>query len=130
MPRDARQDPHRVEIADRVRVEHMLNAARSAVRFMHDRSRDELDTDEMLSRAIVHCIQEIGEAAARTSDAGRDRVADVPWTKIVGMRHRLVHVYWGINMNLVYEVLVRDLPSLIAALEAATADWPLPHDDA
>jgi len=54
--------------------------------------------------------------------------AGVPWTKIVGMRHRLVHVYWGINLDLVYEVVVRELPEMIAAIKTGIADWPLPPE--
>lgn len=68
-------DPHRVEIADRIRLQHMLDAARSARRFMHDRRREDLDTDELLARAVIHTIREIGEAASRTSEAG---IADWP----------------------------------------------------
>ncbi len=124
MPRD----PHRVELADRIRLQHMLEAARSAVRFMHDRSREDLETDELLGRGVMHAIQEIGEAASRTSEQGRARVAGVPWTQIVGMRHRLVHVYWGVNLNLVYEVVARDLPVLIAAIEQGVEGWPMPDD--
>jgi len=122
-------DPHRVEIADRIRLQHMLDAARSACRFMQGRARADLDADELLARAVMHAIQEIGEAASRTSESSRARVPGVPWTKIVGMRHRLVHVYWGINMNLVHEVVVRDLPALLAAIEAGVADWPMPGDE-
>ncbi len=123
-------DPHRVELADRIRIQHMLDAARSARRFMHDRRREDLDADEILARAVMHTIQEIGEAASRTSESGRSRIPGVPWTKIVGMRHRLVHVYWGVNLNLVHEVVVRELPTLIAAIEAGIADWPMPPADA
>jgi uncharacterized protein with HEPN domain len=123
-------DPHRVQLADRIRLQHMLDAARAALRFMHNRSRADLDTDELLARAVMHAIQEIGEAASRTSETSRARVPDVPWTKIVGMRHRLVHVYWGVNMNLVHEVIIRDLPPLIKAIESGIANWPLPRDDA
>ncbi len=122
MPRD----PNRVELADRIRLEHMIQAARSAVSFMQGRSRSELDTNELLARGVVHAIQEIGEAASRVSESGRARVPGVPWTKIVGMRHRLVHVYWGINLNLVYEVVVSDLPAFITAIQTGVADWPLP----
>lgn len=99
------------------------------MRFMQGRSRTDLDTDELLARAVMHTIQEIGEAASRTSEPSRARVPGVPWTKIVGMRHRLVHVYWGVNMNLVYEVIVRDLPALVEVIEAAVLDWPLPDPE-
>ena len=73
----------------------------------------------MFRRAVVHCIQEIGEAAARISPETRAVVAGVPWKQIVGMRHRIVHEYFNVDTNLVWEVLDRDLQPLIEALDAA-----------
>lgn len=128
MPPDGpspKKDPRRVEISDRVRLQHMLDAARQVIGFVKGRTRADLDTDAMLARAVIHAIQEIGEAASRISEATRTRTGGVPWTMIVGMRHRLVHVYWGINLNLVWEVASRDLEHLIFAIESATANWPL-----
>ena len=106
---------------DRIRMTHMLEAARQAVSFVAGRQRPELDTDHMLRRALKDCIQEIGEAAARVSDAGRARAPGLPWAQIVGMRHRIVHVYYDIDANALWEVAHRDLPVLIDALERALA---------
>ena len=55
---------------DRARFEHMLDAARDGASFVRGRARSDLDTDRMLRRALVNAIQEIGEAAARTTPAG------------------------------------------------------------
>lgn len=104
----------------------MLSAARDGVFFSKDRARKDLDFDRMFFRAVINCIQEIGEAAARISDEGRRRVADLPWGQIVGMRHILVHVYDRIDLDTVWSVLTNHLPPLIAQLEAALAAWPEP----
>lgn len=106
----------------------MLSAAREVRQFGSGRVRADLDSDSMLARAIVHALQEIGEAATKVSQDHRARIPTVPWTKIVGTRHRLVHVYWGVNLDLVWEVVIRDIPALIAALELGTRDWPLGSD--
>lgn len=71
-------DPHRVEIADRLRLQHMLDAARQVRTFIKARTRADLDADPMLARAVLHALQEIGEAASRLSDESRSRVPDVP----------------------------------------------------
>lgn len=118
-------DPRRVVIADRVRIQHMIDAARQAQAFLKSRDRAHLDQDMMFRRALIHSIQEIGEAASRVSEPSRSRIPRLPWTKIVGMRHRMVHTYWSINADMVWEVAVRDLPELLALLEEGTADWPL-----
>jgi len=122
MPRD----PARYPLDDRLRIQHMLDAAGHVVMFVDGRSRGDLDTDVMLVRALTNAVQEIGEAAGRVSDAGRKRAPDVPWGQIVAMRHILVHVYWGVDLDRLWRTAKEDIPVLIAALERATADWPLP----
>ena len=123
MPRERNSQP---ALDDRVRIEHMLRAARDVQRYTGGRTRADLDTDSMLRRAVLHAIQEIGEAAANTSDAGRDRVPGLPWTTIVAMRHVLVHVYWGVDLDRAWATATDDVPVLIRFLEAACAAWPLP----
>ena len=103
---------------DRVRLLHMLEAARQAVSFVEGQTRDSLDQNALVRRAVLHCIQEIGEAASRISPDGRAFASALPWNQIVGMRHRLVHVYFDVDLDLVWEVLARDLPRLIPSLAA------------
>jgi len=115
--------------ADRERIEHMLTAGRAAMSFVARRERAHLDIDDMLRRALINTIQEIGEAAARVTDPGRARVPSLPWGRIVAMRHVLVHVYWGVDLEQLWKVAVEDVPVLVAALEAACAEWPrLDHE--
>jgi uncharacterized protein with HEPN domain len=111
---------------DRERLKHMLAAARDVVFFATERTRPDLENDRMFMRAVLHAIQEIGEAAARVSDAGRSRAAQLPWGSIVQMRHILVHMYDKVNLDYVWEVVARDLQPLIAAIESALGNW---HDD-
>jgi len=111
---------------DRIRCLHMLDAARQAVGFVKGRQRSDLDTDHMLRRAVKDCVQEIGEAAARVSDEGRARAPGLPWAKIVGMRHILVHVYHDLDADAIWRVVVEHLPAMIAELEAALEAWPEP----
>jgi uncharacterized protein with HEPN domain len=108
--------PPEIDAADQTRLRHMLEAARDALQFSVGRSREDLDSDVMYRRAIVHCIQEIGEAAVRVTQPTRAIAPELPWNQIVGMRHRLVHVYFAINLDLVWEVIAMDLPPLVDAL--------------
>ena len=77
----------------------------------------------MLLRALVQCIEVIGEAAARTTDAGRAKAAGLPWPKIVGMRHILVHAYYQIDPDAVWRVVMEDLPHFAAEVEKALGTW-------
>ncbi|MCC7387839.1 MAG: DUF86 domain-containing protein [Phycisphaerales bacterium] len=94
------------------------------MRFVRGRERGDLESDDMLRRAVKDCVQEIGEAAARVSDEGRARAPRLPWAKIVGMRHILVHVYHDLDNDAIWRVVADDLPVLTADLEAALSVWP------
>ena len=113
---------------DRIRIQHMMDAARQAIGFTESKTRTSLDTDPMLARALMHAILEIGEAASRTSEVGRSRAPNVPWAQIVGTRNVLIHVYWGVDFDRLWKTVTEELPPLLATLEAATKDWPVAPD--
>lgn len=119
MPPDAQPPPSSLDPLDRARIEHMRNAGRDAVNFCSGRRREDLDADAMLRRALVNAVQEIGEAAARVSDAGRAFAPSLPWGQIVQMRNILVHVYWGIDSDLLWGTVQQDIPVMLTALDAA-----------
>ena len=102
---------------DTVRLRHMLDAAREALQFAHGRTRADLDDDRQLVFALVKAVEIIGEAALQTSEMARAQLPGVPWEDIVGMRHRLVHAYFDINLDVVWKTVQADLPPLIPLLE-------------
>lgn len=108
--------------ADVIRLRHMLDAAREALSFSAGRNRQTLDSDAMYRRAVVNCIQEIGEAAVRVGPEARAVAPTIPWRQITDMRNRLVHVYFNINNDLVWVVIDRDLQPLIESIEELLRD--------
>ncbi len=106
---------------DLVRLRHMLDAAQQALEFSVGRNRGSLDTEAMYRRAVINCIQEIGEAAVQIGPTARALLSNVPWRQIIDMRNRLVHVYFNVNLNFVWEVVDRDLKVLIDAIEQTLA---------
>jgi uncharacterized protein with HEPN domain len=107
--------------SDLVRLRHMRDAAREAVEFGAGRWPDDLARDRVLTLALVRCIEIIGEAASRVSDAVRSQHPEVPWAEIVGMRNRLVHAYFEVDLERVCDTLALDLPPLIVQLEKMLA---------
>jgi uncharacterized protein with HEPN domain len=103
----------------------MLISARDARAIVQGLTLEALAADMIRSRALINCITEIGEAATRLTDAGRACVPQVPWRQVVGMRNIVVHIYWGIDLVVVYKTASDDIPILIAALESALAAWPV-----
>ena len=108
--------------ADNVRIRHILDAAREAVAFAKGRSRAELDSDRKLSLSLVRLLEIIGEAAKGISQEFRDSHSDLPWKSMIGMRDRLIHGYFDVNLDVVWETVTKDLPALIAKLEKILAD--------
>jgi uncharacterized protein with HEPN domain len=95
----------------------MLDAAREAVSFASGRSREDLDHDRMLVLAIIKDVEIIGEAASRTTAATRSAHPEIPWAQIVAMRNRLIHAYFDIDVQVVWDTVTVDLPELIAVIE-------------
>ena len=108
--------------SDLVRLRHMRDAALEAVEFGAGRRPDDLARDRVLTLALVRCTEIIGEAASRVSDAVRSQHSDIPWAEIIGMRNRLVHAYFDVDLERVCDTLALDLPPLIVQLEQVLAD--------
>jgi uncharacterized protein with HEPN domain len=106
---------------DRVRLMHMLDAAREAVSFAADRARADLDRDRMLNLSLVHLLEIVGEAARRVSPESREQYPAIPWLDISDMRNRLAHGYEDINLDIVWQVVSAQLSPLITELERILA---------
>ena len=81
------------------------------------RGRQAFEGDELIQSWIVRHLQIIGEAARALPETVRAQAPAVPWAKIIGMRHVLVHDYFGIDTAAVWEVVERDLPELKRQIE-------------
>ncbi len=102
---------------DTIRVRHMLDAALEAIAFARNRNRDDLNNDRMLVLSLVKSIEIIGEAAAKITKESQQEQAEVPWPSIITMRNRLIHAYFDIDLDRVWDTVVDDLPPLIRSLE-------------
>ena len=102
---------------DRVRLRHIVDALNAAIRFTSGRRREDLDCDEMLAFALVHALQIAGEAAGKVSVEKGESRPDIPWATMIGMRHRLVHAYFDINLDILWTTVVEAVPALLAQIE-------------
>ena len=97
------------------RLRDMLDAIAAIDRY-RDRDRASFDRDELLQVWFLRHLQILGEAAAGLPQEVRDLAPDVPWPSIVGMRNVLVHGYFDIDADIVWEAARRDVPALRPAL--------------
>lgn len=107
--------------SDIVRLRHMLDAALEATGFARGHKRQDLKDDNMLSFALVRAIEIIGEAANQLSLETRKSYSQLPWQAIVGMRNRVVHAYFDIDLDRVWDTVKDDLPQLITELKIILA---------
>jgi uncharacterized protein with HEPN domain len=99
----------------------MIEAAESAAQFIADRSRSDLDSDRMLLFAVVRAIEVVGEAASKLSEEFRAAHPGIPWRAIVGMRNRLIHAYFDIDTETVWETTTQELPPILNQLRELVA---------
>jgi len=107
---------------DSVYVGHMLDMTRRAVQAIESKSRSQYDADDILRLGLTHLVQVIGEAARKVSDEFRGQHPEIPWRKIVGMQHRIVHDYMRVDEDILWQVVTDDLPSLLLQLENMLPD--------
>lgn len=101
---------------DLIRIRHMLDAGTDAMSFAAGRTRADLDKDRQLLLSIVKSLEIIGEAASKVSAPTRELYAHIPWHAIITMRHRLVHGYFDIDHEVVWQTILSDIPSLLGQL--------------
>ena len=102
----------------------MLIAARKIVRFSAGLTLDTFEADEMAQSAVIRELQVIGEAARLVSEDAKTAYSAIDWRTIAGMRNRLVHEYFAIRLDVVWQTAIEDVPPLI--------DWLnnlLPRDE-
>jgi len=103
---------------DSIRLNHMRDATREALAFVAGKTRDDLDIDRQLVLALVKSIEIIGEAAAKTSRGFKTTSTDIPWRDITAMRNRLIHAYFDIDLDILWQTVTTERPPLLESLEA------------
>ena len=111
-------------LPDAVRVRHIRDAARDAVRFVEGKSRADMEANEMLCLALVRLLEIIGEAANGISPDLRKKYPTVHWAGMTGMRNRLIHGYFDVNLDVVWETVTKDLPPLVTEMELVLRGLP------
>lgn len=105
-----------------VRVRHMLRVATELAGFVAGKTYDDLLADRALQYLCIHCLEIIGEAAAGIDADYRDRHPAIPWRSATAMRHRLIHGYFDIDLEIVWHAATEDIPALVPALEHVLSD--------
>ena len=95
----------------------ILDSARPVLRHVEGRTRDGLLEDVGLQDQVARRFEIIGEAASRLSDETRERLTDIPWRSLVGLRNILIHDYGEVDYAKLWDIIRDDLPRLVADIE-------------
>lgn len=110
---------------DRVYLGHIREAIQDIQQYAAV-GRDGFMADRMRQDAVIRKLEIIGEAAKHLSGRTKELRPAIPWRRIAGMRDRLTHDYFGVDLSLVWVVVERELPSLRAAVDELLSQAPAP----
>lgn len=106
---------------DRVYLQHIRDALQDIVEYCGNDHSAFLD-DRMRQDATLRKLEIIGQAVKNLSDNTKSRKPAIPWRQIAGMRDKVIHDYFGVNLEIVWAVVQKDLPTLRVAIEALLKD--------
>jgi uncharacterized protein with HEPN domain len=93
-------------------IKDILENIKHAETFIENVTYEEFIKDKKTSYAVVRCIEIIGEAVKNIPDDVREKYSDIPWKKMAGMRDKISHFYFGIDMKKVWLAVKRDIPKI------------------
>lgn len=95
----------------------MLEAAHVCLQFASNKNRQDFENDKMLSFAVIRGLEIFGEAAANISKQFQNKHPKIQWRAIIGMRNRLIHAYFDIDYDIVWQAIRHEIPKIIPQLE-------------
>jgi uncharacterized protein with HEPN domain len=111
-----------MSVSTRELLQHILDEAEYLVRTTESLQKRKFLEDETLRRAFVRSLEIIGEAAKKIPSDVREAIPGIEWRAITGMRDRLIHAYFGVDYELVWDVVTRKVPELRELIEASLRD--------
>jgi uncharacterized protein with HEPN domain len=102
----------------RFRLEDMLKAMNEIKQFTRDLTFDRFCADTRTMQAVLYSLAVIGEAARHVPEEVKTKYPEIPWRDISDMRNVVIHEYFGVDPDILWETIHNDLPSLQALLNS------------
>ena len=103
--------------SDRKSLSNMLEMSREAMELAQNKTRQDLDRDKPLTLSLLKYLEMIGSSASRVSRECQNGCEPIPWDQVIEMKQQIVHTYWDIDRDWIWERLEKDIPALSSALE-------------
>jgi uncharacterized protein with HEPN domain len=112
-----------MENRDFIRFKHMLDSANAILNFTNGKTRKSLSTDRMFSNAVIREFEVLGEAANNISKKTQKLFPHLPWKQIISMRNTLIHAYFDVDYDIIWETVINDLPLFYLQLQQIVSDF-------
>lgn len=97
---------------DEIYLLHIKDAIKKIDIYVNNLDFEEFRKKLIVQDAVIRQFEIIGEAAKRLSEDFKNHNSNIPWKYIIGMRNRLIHNYFGVDIDTVWETIVKDIPNL------------------
>ncbi len=105
-------------------VEDMLEAMNKIERYTKGMSSNEFEGSEVVVDAVIRNLEVIGEAAKNIPEEIKEKYPDIPWNRIIGLRNIAIHEYFGIDLNIIWEIVTNNLPETKPKIESMLKSLP------
>ena len=107
---------------DSVYLHHIIDAIEKILEYTNGLDDKEFLTNNLVQDAVIRQLEVIGEAAKLLSNLTKQKLEDIPWKDISGMRDKLIHGYFGVDLGAVWQTVQDDLPKLEKAVKPLLED--------
>lgn len=101
---------------DTVYLSHILDAVGQIETYTADLSYEAFARDRLIQDGVIRQLEIVGEACRALSSELRAQHPDLPWNQIIGLRNRLIHAYFDINLGIIWDIVQADIPPLKAQI--------------
>jgi uncharacterized protein with HEPN domain len=97
---------------DSIYLRHIIDAFTQVDHYMDGISHEEFFSNKLLQDGVIRQLEVMGEAARNLSDDFRNEHPQIPWSQMIGLRNRMTHAYFNVNLQIIWEIVRGDLPDL------------------
>lgn len=102
----------RDNLGDEARIKHILDAITEVQSYTKDIRFEDFTKNSMMKFAVIKQLEIIGEAANHISEKLKENYSEIEWREIIGLRNILIHEYFGVDENIVWGIITKDMPKL------------------